>query len=74
MSRKCQAEECFLCKSNFLGWRHRRAERWSLPVAAFLEGESRLNVGNKNLCVCCVPSCSSVDIKAEKHDFTWEVI
>ena len=24
--------------------------------------------------VCCVPSCSSVNIKAEKHNFTWEVI
>ena len=23
---------------------------------------------------CCVPSCKSVDIKAEKHEFTWEVI
>ena len=28
----------------------------------------------KKVSVCCVPSCSSVDIKAEKHDFTWEVI
>ena len=24
--------------------------------------------------LCCVPSCSSTDIKAEKHEFTWEVI
>ena len=24
--------------------------------------------------VCVVPSCSSVDIKDEKHEFTWEVI
>ena len=23
---------------------------------------------------CCVPSCSSADIKAERHDFSWEVI
>ena len=29
---------------------------------------------DKRVSQCCVPSCSSVDIKAEKHEFTWEVI
>ena len=29
---------------------------------------------SKKVSVCCVPSCSSVNIKAEKHHFTWEVI
>ena len=24
--------------------------------------------------MCCIPSCSSVDIKAERYDFTWEMI
>ena len=28
----------------------------------------------KKVSLCCVPSCSLVDIKAEKHEFTWEVI
>ena len=28
----------------------------------------------KRVSLCCVPCCSSVDIKAEKHKFTWEVI
>ena len=28
----------------------------------------------KVVSVRCVPSCSSVSIKAEKHNFTWEVI
>ena len=23
---------------------------------------------------CCVPSCSSLDIKTEKHKFTWDII
>ena len=29
---------------------------------------------DKSVSQCCVPSCSSVDIKAEKHEFSWEVI
>ena len=29
---------------------------------------------NKMVSACCVPSCSSVDIKAEKHEFTWDMI
>ena len=29
---------------------------------------------NKKESQCCVPSCKSVDIKAEKHEFTREVI
>ena len=29
---------------------------------------------DKRVSLCCVPRCSSVDIKAEKHEFTWEVI
>ena len=29
---------------------------------------------DKRVPQCCVPSCSSVDIKAEKHEFTWEMI
>ena len=28
----------------------------------------------KKLSMCCVPCCGSVDIKAEKHNFTWEEI
>ena len=28
----------------------------------------------EHLSQCCVPSCSSVDIKAEKHEVTWEMI
>ena len=31
-------------------------------------------VEGKKVSVCCVPSSSLVNIKAEKHDFTWEVI
>ncbi len=29
---------------------------------------------NKRVTQCCAPSCRSVDIKAEKHDYTWEMI
>ena len=29
---------------------------------------------DKKTSLCYVPSCRSVDIKAEKHEFTWEVI
>ena len=29
---------------------------------------------SKKVSVCCVPSCSSVNIKAEQHHFAWEVI
>ena len=29
---------------------------------------------SKKISLCCVPTCSSTDIKAEKHEFTWEVI
>ena len=29
---------------------------------------------NKTVSQCCVPTCKSADIKAEKHEFTWEVI
>ena len=29
---------------------------------------------NKAVSQCCVPTCKSADIKAEKHEFTWEVI
>ena len=29
---------------------------------------------NKKVSQCCVRSCKSADIKAEKHEFTWEVI
>ena len=107
MSRKCKAEECFLCHSKFYGRRHHHTEGWSPSVVEFLEEESGLNVGNRNVCLCeacrqsimhsmkasengepyqlrwqknktvsvyCVPSCSSVDIKAEKHEFTWDMI
>ena len=28
----------------------------------------------KKASMCCVPTCNSTDIKAEKHEFTWEVI
>ena len=51
MSRKCQAEECSLCVSNFLGRRHCHPDGWSLSVVAFLEEESGLSVGKRN-CVC----------------------
>ena len=107
MSRKYQAKKCSFCFSEFCGRRHRHTEGWSPSMVAFLEEESGLNVGNKNMCVCeacrssirnsmkarddgepfqlrwlkdkrvprcCVPSCNSVDIKAEKHEFTWETI
>ena len=29
---------------------------------------------SKKVSKCCVPPCKSVDIKAERHEFTWEVI
>ena len=103
MSLKCKAEECFLCHSKCFGCRHRHTEGWSPSVVEFLEEESGLNVGNRNMCVCeaccqsimhsmkaikngesyqlrwqknktvsvcCVQSCSSVDIKTKKHEFT----
>ena len=31
-------------------------------------------VSHKRVPQCCVPSCNSVDIKAEKHEFTWDMI
>ena len=46
-----QAEESFLFKSKFLGWRHRHTEEWSPHVVAFLEDVSGLNVDNKKFCV-----------------------
>ena len=106
MSRKDHSEDCLLCKTKFLGRRHRHTQGWSSSMIDFVRDESGLNVGN-NMCicgacdlsirqalkardkgepyqlrwmkgkvvsVCCVPSCSSVNIKAEKHNFTWEVI
>ena len=51
MSRKCQAKECSFCFSEFCGRRHRHTERWSPSMVAFLEEESGLNVGNRNMCV-----------------------
>ena len=29
---------------------------------------------HKTVSQCCVPTCKSADIKAEKHEFTWDVI
>ena len=50
MNRKCQTEVCFLCHSKFFGRQH-HTEGWSLSVVAFVEDESGLNVGNRNVCV-----------------------
>ena len=107
MSRKDHSEDCLLCKTKFLGRRHRHTQGWSSSMIDVVRDESGLNVGNNDTCicgacdlsirqalkardkgepyqlrwmkgkvvsVCCVPSCSSVNIKAEKHNFTWEVI
>ena len=107
MSRKNHANECFLCKSKFLGLRHRHTNGWSPSMIDLLQDESGLSIGNSSACICgacdlsvrqalksrdkgepyqlrwlkgkkasmcCVPSCNSTDIKAEKHEFTWEVM
>ena len=52
MRHKCQAKECSLCSSQFLGCRHRNPDGWSPSVVGFLEEESGLNVGNSKVCVC----------------------
>ena len=51
MSRTCQAE-CSFCCSKFGIRRHGHTEGWSPAIVAFVEEESGLKVGNKNLCVC----------------------
>ena len=50
---------------------------FDLSVRQAMKSRTRVSlqvVEGKKVSVCCVPSCGSVDIKAEKHDFTWEVI
>ena len=56
----CVCEACSLCVRHALKARD-KGEPYQLR---WLKNERK----------CCMPSCSSADIKAERHDFSWDVM
>ena len=76
-------------RSSPITQRHSWAPRWSVLCMLFASAQKKCLrkkwyifvpldslrwLKNKKVSQCCVPSCKSADKKAEKHEFTWEVI
>ena len=60
-SEKCTKKKCSVCSCNVKRRWHRHPESWCQNVRSFIEQETGLSVGNRELCVCVVLAMLGLD-------------